>query len=266
MATKQMKTGRISKIEHRQIQRYLDNNSSVELIAKKLNRNPDSVDTYVKKHFGVGITREEQLAYNLEKRPYYYELKAQFDGDELELFKYHWSRIIEQFNNDVFPTEEFQIVDVIKIEMLMNRCLKSNKDIIDQINTLRVQLDRIDPTNEDNVDRLMQLEAQIGSLRASQESANKDFRDLQEKKGRMLKDLKGTREQRIKRLEDSRESFSAWVANLMGNPELLKQYGLEMEKMRLATDVEKQRLAQYHKYEDGVIDQPLLNADTVNKE
>jgi hypothetical protein len=49
----------------------------------------------------------------------------------------------------------------------------------------------------------------------------------------------------------------------MQDPEILKQYGLEMEKMRMAMINEQKRLSQYHKYEDGQIDQPFLTPDTV---
>ena len=81
----------------------------------------------------------------------------------------------------------------------------------------------------------------------------------------MLKEIKGTREQRIKRLEDSRQSFTGWVAHLMQNPDITKGYCLEMEKMRLAMNKEKERLSQYHKYDDGIVDQPFLTPDTAKE-
>ena len=49
----------------------------------------------------------------------------------------------------------------------------------------------------------------------------------------------------------------------MLNPQLAKDYGIQMEKMRLSMENEKQRLSQLHKYEDGTIDQPFLTPDTV---
>jgi len=49
----------------------------------------------------------------------------------------------------------------------------------------------------------------------------------------------------------------------MTHPEQTRKYGLEMEKMRLGMENEKARLAQLHKYEDGIIDQPFLTPDTV---
>jgi hypothetical protein len=37
---------------------------------------------------------------------------------------------------------------------------------------------------------------------------------------------------------------------------------MEMEKMRLATEAEKERLSQYIQFEDGQVDQPFLSSET----
>ena len=75
--------------------------------------------------------------------------------------------------------------------------------------------------------------------------------------------MKATREQRVKRLEDSKQSFTSWLAFLVTNPDVARGYGTEMEKMRLAMDKQKERLSQYHKYQDDIVDQPFLTPDTV---
>lgn len=259
-----MKKGRLSKDEQRTISRLIDS-LTVEDIAKKLDRSVSSIDDFVKRKFKVGMTNEEAAAYSLEDRPYWVELTAQFTTDELSLFKYHWSKIISQFKDDVFPTEEIQVVDVIKLEILMNRCLKGNKENIEQINTYTEMLgeERSRDKDQQDIDYIINLERQIASLRASQESLNRDYRELQAKKGSMLKEMKGTREQRIKRLEDSKQSFTSWVASLMQDPTLMKKYGIEMEKMRMAMRKEGERLSALHQYEDGTVDQPFLTPDTV---
>jgi hypothetical protein len=259
-----MKKGRISKEEERIIARLIDS-MTVEDIAQKLDRDVESIDNFVKRKFRVGISGEEAAAFSLEDRPYYQELSGQFTDEELELFKYHWSRIIAQFKDDVFPTEELQVVDVIKLELLMNRCLKSNKDNITDMTVFEkmVKEERAKDKEDRDQDYILNLERQIAALRASQESLNRDYRELQSKKASMLREMKGTREQRIKRLEDSKQSFVSWVAHLMQDPDTMKKYGIEMEKMRLAMKKEGERLSALHKYEDGTIDQPFLTPDTV---
>jgi hypothetical protein len=261
-----MRKGRISKEEERFISRNAES-MTLEDIAKSLDRDVDSVEQFMKRKLKHGLSLEEEAAFSLEDRPYWIELQSQFTYDELQLFKYHWSRIIAQFKDDVFPTEELQVIDVIKLELLMNRCLKGNKDNIQQISTYEnmVKDERSKAKDDQDLDYIINLERQIASLRASQESLNRDYRELQTKKASMLREMKGTREQRIKRLEDSKQSFISWVAHMMQDPEIMKQYGIEMEKMKMAMLKEKERLSAFHKYEDGLVDQPFLTPDTVQE-
>ena len=259
-----MKTGRLSKDEKRTIDRIAPS-VTVEDIAKKLDRSVDSVEKYIKENLRIGISASEAAGYELEDRPYWIELRQQFTSDELELFKYHWSRIISQFKDDVFPTEELQVVDVIKLEILMNRCLKGNKENIEQISTYEAMIgdERSRDKDQQDTDYIINLERQVASLRASQESLNRDYRELQAKKSAMLREMKGTREQRIKRLEESKQSFTSWVAAMMQDPERMKRYGIQMEKMKAAMKKEEERLSSFHTYEDGTVDQPFLTPDTI---
>ncbi|HCK15346.1 TPA: hypothetical protein DHW51_14585 [Candidatus Poribacteria bacterium] len=261
-----MRKGRLSKDETQFITDNADNMGPEE-IATALDRDPASIAMFIKRKLRLGLSEEEEVAYSLEDRPYWSELKQQFTTEELDLVKYHWSRIIAQFRDDVFPTEEMQVVDVIKIEMLMNRSLKQNKETIDQINLLEKLLIQERDVELEHRDRdyIMNLERQAATLRASQESLNRDYRDLQTKKSSMLKEMKGTREQRIKRLEDSKQSFTGWIAHLIQHPNMVKKYGLEMERMRMAMTAEKERLSAFHKYDDGQVDQPFLTPETARE-
>jgi len=259
-----MKKGRFSKDEIQYIEDKLLTDSP-EQIAKHLNRDPESVENFIKKKLGKGASAEEIAAFDLENRPYWAELKQQFTEDELKLFRYHWARIISQFRDDVIPTEELQVIDLIKLELLMNRSLKQNKDNIQQISVLEALIaeERSRDPDQINMDAVFNMERQAASLKASQESLNKDYRELQTKKNSMLKEMKATREQRVKRLEDSKQSLTGWIAYLMSNPDITRKYGIEMEKMRLAMNKEQERLSGYHKYTDGQVDQPFLNSDTI---
>ena len=259
-----MKKGRISKEE----ELYIENNIgrlSTEDLAKNLDRDVESVSNFIKRKFKIGASPEEAAAYDLENRPYWIDLESQFTLSELNMFKYHWSRIVSQFRDDVAPTEELQVVDLIKLELLMNRCLKHNKDAIEQISAYEALLleERNREKEERDKEYIFSLQSQINSLKTSQESVNRDYRELQAKKSLMLKEMKATREQRVKRLEDSKQTFSGWVTFLTTNPDLLRSYGIEMEKMRLATEKERERLSALHQYTDGEIDKPLLTPETV---
>jgi len=263
-----MKTGRLSKEEKRIIGRLADS-MTPEDIAQQLDRRVDSVETYIKDNLKLGITDVEMAQYDLEDRPYYFELQAQFSEGELQLFRYHWAKLISQFNkDDILSTEEMQIVDLIKMEILSNRSLNSQKNNTDQLNQAERDLAaqrEMDDIDQDR-DFMISLQRNIASLKAAQEALSKEYRELATKKQSMFREVKGTREQRIKRLEDSKQSFTSWVASLMQDPELVKSYGIEMEKMRQAMEKEKERLSAFHKYEDDVVDQPFLTPDTVKDE
>jgi hypothetical protein len=263
-----MKTGRFNVSEIN----YLYQNAeklSVDVMAKKLNRDPASVHTWIKKNVGLTSKDKEEVAAKneLKSRPYYKELQRQFSSEELEMFDYHFKKMWIQFKDDVFHTEEMQIVDTIKLEILMNRSLRSQQATADKIDELEREVQREknmeldgDP---DSRNKIINLERQIGMLRASQENLSKDFKDLQTKKASMLKELKGTREQRIKQIEDSKQTFATLLTTLTTNPKYRKEIGYEMERMRLAMEEETKRLSQDITYDDGVIDKPLLSSKSV---
>ena len=261
-----MKKGRFTKTE----QEFIKNNhremSTLDMAAH-LDRDPVSVESYVKDKIGNATLddREIEALHDLQNRPFWKDLQKQFTEEELQSLLYHWSRIITQFRDDVLPTEELQIIDAIKLEILMNRALigqQSNMKNISDYEEL-ITVEKSKSLEIQDKDYIYNLERQIAVCRAAQDSLTRDYKDLQTKKAAMLKDLKATREQRIKRLEDSNQTFIGWVRNLMSTPDTRREIGIEMEKMRLAMNKEAERLSEYHKYEDGLIDQPFLTPDSV---
>ena len=263
-----MKKGRFSKTEMSYIKLHHET-IPVGQIAEDLDRDPESIENFIKEKLGDSKIkkREIEALYDLQSRMYWREIQKQFDENEQELFLYHWSRIISQFRDDVLPTEELQVIDAIKIELLMNRALReqqSNMKNISLFEELVQEEKNKDPEYQDR-DYIFNVERQIATSRAAQEALGRDYKDLQSKKSVMLKDLKATREQRIKRLEDSKQTFIGWVSQILTSPRLRQEFGLEMEKMRMAMENQKQELSEWHKYEDGIIDQPFLTPDTVKE-
>ena len=262
-----MKKGRFSKPEIAFIKSNCEHLSYEEL-GTKLDRDPESVESFVKSKLGKDVSskrgRAVQAEYDLKGRPYWKDLKEQFNPSELEMILFHWGRMIGQFRDDVLPTEELQVLDTIKLEILMNRALKEQqKGMKDVENMEKLVTDEKRKGLEDqDMDVIFNMERQIAVLRAAQETLNKDYKDLGQKKAVMLRDMKATREQRIKRLEDSKETFVGWIKRLLDDPAHSRELGLRMEKMRIAADEEMARLSEYHQYEDGGIDQPFLTPET----
>ena len=263
-----MKKGRFSNEE----MNFIEQNCEVlshEAIAKTLDRDPESIRDWIAKKVGITASQKKEaaVANELKTKPYYKELLNQFSQEELEMFQFHFKKMWSQFKDDVFHTEEMQIIDTIKLEVLMNRILRSQHENQQEIALTErlIQNEKARDRDQRDVDYLMNLERQVAVLRASQETLSKDYKDLQSRKATMLKDLKGTREQRIKAIEDSKETFASFVKELATNEDFRTKIGIEMEKMRLATEVEKERISEYTLYEDGTVDQPFLTPETLIK-
>jgi chromosome segregation ATPase len=241
---------------------------SVEAIADHLNRTIESVRLYLSK-IGKHPDKIEGIAiqaeYDLKSRKYWKELKSQFSDEELDLFVFHWSEIVAQFRKDVLPTEELQVIDLIKLELLMNRALREQQTSSLQINELeaRVQELKSQPSSDQDREVIFNIERQIASLRAAKESLSREFKDLQSKKSNLYKDLKATREQRIEKLESNKQTLSSLVNRILRDPDFFEEEGKALEKMRLAAEAEGQRLSDYYTYADGTVDQPFLTPDTV---
>ena len=73
-----------------------------------------------------------------------------------------------QFKDDVFHTEEMQIIDTIKLEVLMNRILRAQHENQEQIQALGrvLQNEKQLPRDERDTELIINLERQIAVTRA----------------------------------------------------------------------------------------------------
>lgn len=260
MTASNFKTGRFSFEEEQFILDNVDKMSPADM-AKELNRELKAVMKVMARIAVSDKTEVAAAAAQLKAKPYWSRIEAQFDKTEQELFVQHWHNISGQFKNDSLYTEELQIVEVIKLEILMNRTL------VDQYST-RVQIDslRDQHKKEKDANKKVQLESQLVALQISLTQSFRDYKDLLNEKKGMIKEIKGSREQRVKQLESSKETFGGLMRELILDPRERNRIGRHIEKMRLATQVEWERLSDMHQYENGEYDRPLLNADTINLE
>ena len=237
---------------------------SIEEICSHIRRNPDIIRKYITEHYGtVFRSKAKSAEYDIQKSPIWDDLRQQFTHKELEKFLYHWGRIITQFRDDVYPTEEIQVVDTIKLELLMNRCLNHQHKNSLEVNSLEADLEAEREKADANTKIMFELQKQIGVLKASQESLNVNYRDMLNRKNNILKEMKATRDARIKVLENSKQNFGSWRRRVLEDKDLRLSLGVDMEKMRLATEVEYERLSDLHTYVDGGVDQPFLTPESI---
>lgn len=262
--------GRLSKSEWD----YIEKNSSrmtADQMAKNMNRDIEPVRLYLQK---IGKTNnkkaafEVQAEYDIKTRLCWKELKSQFSEQELEMFLYHWKQIIAQFRRDVLATEELQIIDTIKLEILMNRALREQQETITSIRLFEEMVQDLEsvPIADRDKEQYFSLQRQVASLRSAKEALSRDYKELQTKKSAMFKDLKATREQRVQKLESNKTTFAGLVSKLLQDPDFYEEQGKQMELMRLATQACKEEFGSYHRFADGAVDRILLSADTVGDE
>lgn len=269
------KTGRFSKDELEFIRKNIKE-IGLAATAKALNRDPETVQKYaLREGISFGTVSEEKalqvhIQEELEHSPEIALLKDEFSDRELDYFKFRYAKLMAQFKNDVFASEETQIHQLIKFEILMNRNLRSTKKAVAQMRQLEARIMELHSTKQDGEELdlasknlLNTLENQLLSLRNSQGSKSVEFVRLQEKHAAIMKDLKATREQRMTRIENSKSSIITLLKEFRER-EFQELAGKQMVIMEAALRKETERLGSLHKYEDGNIDRPILSVDTLD--
>jgi hypothetical protein len=252
-------------------EKYIKENAlslSAEQIASNLNRHTAPIKRYISEN-NLLINPEEKLIYQtlkdkLHSKTFWNEITRQFDNEtgELEYFEDTWVGLIKQFREDVLPAEELQIKQFITIDILINRSMKERKRHIAETEKLQKLVDKEYEKNEDQRDipKLANLETQLSFARNSIANYTNEYTKLLNEQQKISKDLKATREQRIKRIEDGKSSWVGLI-RMLEDEEVREKEGREMEILNMAAQQAKHKLQEYHTYQDGVIDIPLLTPE-----
>lgn len=263
------KRGQLSLEEEKYIKDNV-NTLSVEDIAQNINRNIEPVKRYIVENqlYEPEESKQEYhiLKQKLHGKTFWKEISRQFDSDsgELEYFEDVWINLIKQFREDVLPAEELQIKQFITIDILINRSMKERKRHITETEKLQKLVDAEYEKDEDKRDiaRLANLETQLSFARNSIASYTNEYTKLLAEYQKISKDLKATREQRIKRIEDGKSSWVGLI-RMLEEEDIREREGREMAILAMATDKAREQLYEYHEYQDGVIDVPVLNDDSI---
>ena len=262
------KRGKLSVEEMNFIRQNCFNISIVE-IAETLNRTPAPIQKFIdKENLKLrNMSDDEHLLVGLRDRYYYKELKKQFGDPELIFFEHQWIDYFKQFSEDVTHTEEMEILEVIRTEVLINRGMEDRQDVLKNIDRLNKLIeDEMDkPAGTQDTQALASFQTQLGAAISSKSAYINEHEKLLTKKERLLKDLKGTREQRKRNADDTKTNFTSWLRQL-SDKDVRRKEGFDMEVHRVASEKATERLSSYHEYEDGTVDQPILNADTMKEE
>jgi hypothetical protein len=269
------KRGRLSHEEMDYIRKNVKLMGSEE-VAKKLGRTKNIVENFARSE---GIPYNDELLDDAEvaqaaiskelKESIEWEaLRQEFTEQEMEYFGHRYAKLMLQFKEgEVLPTEETQIFQLIKFEILMQRNLKGAKRATTDIRRMENELTKLFSENEneemsEEVRNLaLNIENQLLAARSAQNSKSAEFVKLQEKHSSLLKELKATRDQRISRVESSSKNILALIKN-MQQKKFRLQEGRQQALVNLAVEKEKNRLSEYHNYGDNTVDRPLLTPET----
>lgn len=265
LPAKTTKPGPLSKEERGTIKRLIGKQSP-EQMAKMLNR-PISV---IQK-FLLSLEEEPEdvalsLTSELHRRPEWRKFQTQFTEDELSFFTYRYVQLMDQFGREnTTTTEEMQMFSLIQVEILIDRNLREQKvndrvmlDLQQQIE----EMSNIHNMEEEDINLLLELNTQYDTARAGAKSAADRFKQLSGQQSSTFKELKATRDQRVKVNDNPANSFLGLMKQL-NDADFARQAGREAEMMRLAAETERTRLSQPHRYEDKVVDQPILTSETL---
>ena len=262
------KRGQLSLDEEKYIRDNIET-LSIEDIANHLNRSPAPIQKYAEQNYLFSDQADTNyLKLKLHSKPFWSEITKQFDNSsgELEYFENTWVSLIKQFREDVLPAEELQIKQFITIDILINRSMKERKRHIADTEKLQHEVDKEYAKSEDvrDIPKLANLETQLSFARNSIANYTNEYTKLLNEQQKISKDLKATREQRIKRIEDGKSSWTGLI-RMLEDEEIREKQGREMEILRLATVNQKNKLEEYHQFSNSIIDKPFLTPDSVEK-
>lgn len=262
------KRGRLSNAEKAYITDHLPD-PNAEQIAKKLRRPIEQIRRAIENIKGVKPEVRMTLEQQLQTRPEWRRFQKQFNLEEQEEFKHQYVQIISQLktHGDIMATEELQVFQVITLKILIDRTLEEQKQALDDMNLAHDELHKLrlkPPKEKEKFDiQVAHWETVYESSKRTNKECADRYKIYSDKQDKMLNALKATRDQRIKVWENSDKSILGLVRLLVQeeNRELL---GHEAEMMKLASEKEKRRLAKPYKFDDGIVDQPILTPETVN--
>jgi len=265
------KRGQLSLAEQKHIRDHFKSRT-IEEIAEYLNRSSAPIEKFIEDNHLLAEDEDfnssdtNYLRHKLHKKTFWKEIERQFDvkAGELEYFEATWIGLIKQFREDVLPAEELQIKQFITIDILINRSMKERKRHITDTERIQELVDQeySKPVEDRDIPRLSNLETQLSFARNSITSYTNEYTKLLAEQQKISKDLKATREQRIKRIEDGKSSWTG-LLRMLEDEKIREAEGRQMEIMKMSVNKYLHNLTDNHVYQDKGVDLPFLTPEAV---
>lgn len=241
-----------------------------EEMAKKLNRRVETIKPFREKIYNTTPVTQTAVE-TLRTMPYYREIELQFNKREIEQFEAYWSEFYIQFGADIEFSESIQLVQLIKVNLLIERNLVERNKSKKEVEKVAEKLEAFEKENKDKLDdpsegaiamQRQNLQMQVKFSEASYTSRTAEFKILSDKQDSYMRELKATRAVRIDQIKNRKKDFVQLIKD-MRDERLRAAEGRELALFNAAATLEKDRLSDIHIFANGEGDRPLLNCDTV---
>jgi transposase len=258
----------LTKEQEQQILQLLQDGRDDDYISRATGYPSDLIRKLRKKH-GINVMSAAErtfleLSLKLRNKYYYKQLKTQLTPEELALFECMWVDYMLQFKEDVLPTEENAIKQLIVMEILMDRSMTERRRSLKDIEQYSTELDaeyNKEPHDRDAA-RIHWLTEKKTMAEMAQKANTDEHNKLLQRAQALQKDLKSTRDQRVDRIENSK---SSWLGLLryLEDERIREREGLEAEVVKESANYQLEKYANSHKYADDSYDLPILTPETI---
>lgn len=275
VATDEIKAGKRGALSLTEMQFIKDNCTKMDVtnLASHINKSVKTVRKYAYKE-NLPIKEKGQdrdpryfkLRRLLRSREYWKDIQQQFSPEELKIFENTWVKLYMQFNEDVWPTEEWQMNKHITLIILKNRYLKKMYSIEKQIDDTQRLLteEYAKPKGDKDIGAVRDLTTLIDKLQNNQMMMNKEVKSILDSQKDTEKQLKISRDQRIRGIQDSTQNWTGILRILNDDIDIRNLVGKHIEIMRVAQEKEKLKLYDYHTFIDNSVDRLILNDKSVD--
>lgn len=240
---------------------------SAEAIGSMLDRTPAIVSRWIRDNLRTNTqapAAKAEIKSDLKRSLKWQHVREEMTSEEGSYFEEQYSSYVQQFKSDILPSEQDQIFNMLRIDIAIHRNRREARTMQDEINRLEDEYRSLPPParrEPDHVQRAREIETVMGGLRAASSARNTEFTKLSSELRSLQDELKATRSQRIDKATTMKESWIDVIKRLQ-DEDYRSHVGTAAELSKRSTEAEETRLAAWHTFEDGNLDQPILTSET----
>lgn len=246
------------------------NGLTVSEMSEKLGKTVATIQKVINTYTKLPNADSQTAKAHLRQSFHWKSLKREFTPDELEKIEDQYIKYVQQFQEDVVATEEVQILNLIKTEILMDRNLSGKMKLSENIDRYRGMVESLlkpydghfaSLSNEER-EVIMDLEDKIQAALNAEATRTTEFIGLLKEHNTLSQKVMGSRDQRVTQIINRKVSFGSLVEDLL-KIEKQQEESRILELTKMSAVQEFKRLAQPHKYGDNQVDNPILTSDVI---